>query len=132
MNSRYGEKSFASVTPILQKLYKHEKVRYCQVCEEEELKSPALKIQRTKLLEKVILPLNECWICDFKINDTDLQVEHFSEYHECDESDNNSGGLETPSLAGSESDESAIYFGDRLIRTYSENGPKWRACCVII
>ena len=56
----------------------------CEVCQQEEAKSPTLKISGTKILERVFIPSNECWICDLKFDDSESQVDHFTEHHECD------------------------------------------------
>ena len=61
---------------------KHEVLENCKVCQQEESKSPSLKINGTKILEKVILPPNECWICDLKFEDSASQVYHFDENHD--------------------------------------------------
>ena len=63
---------------------KHEIEENCEVCQQEETKSPSLKISGTKILERVILPSNECWICDLKFEDSDSQVNHYTEHHECE------------------------------------------------
>ena len=63
---------------------KHEVDENCEVCHQEESKSPSLKISGTKILERVILPSNECWICDLKFEDPDSQVNHFIKHHECE------------------------------------------------
>ena len=62
----------------------HENEQNCEVCQQEEAKSPSLKINGTKILERVILPSNECWMCDLKFDNSASQVNHFSNYHECD------------------------------------------------
>ena len=55
----------------------------CEVCKQEEAKSPSLKINGTKILERVILPSNDCWICNLKFEDSECQINHFAEHHEC-------------------------------------------------
>ena len=61
---------------------RHEVEENCEVCQQEETKSPSLKISETKILERVILPSNECWICDLEFQDSDSQINHFTEHHE--------------------------------------------------
>ena len=68
----------------MRKISQHETEENCQVCMKEENKSPSLKISGTKLLERVILPHNECWICDLMFEDSDSQVNHFKKHHECE------------------------------------------------
>ena len=80
--NRFGEDDFAA--PYLRKMSKHEVEENCEVCQQEESKSSSLKISRTKILERVILPSNECWMCDLKFEDSESQVHHFAELHECD------------------------------------------------
>ena len=80
--NRFGEDNEAA--PILRKMSKHEIEHNCEVCLLEEAKSPSLKINRTKIIERVILPSDECWICDLKFDDSDSQVNHFAEHHECE------------------------------------------------
>ena len=63
---------------------KHEIEENCEVCQQEETKSPSLKISGTKILERVILPPNECWICNLKFDDSESQVNHLAEHHECE------------------------------------------------
>ena len=77
---RFGIDSKA--IPILRKMSQHEVEENCEVCQQEETKSPLLKINGTKILERVILPPNECWICDLKFEDSASQVNHFAEYND--------------------------------------------------
>ena len=72
------------IASILRKMSKHVAEENCEVCQQEETKSPSLKISGTRILERVILPLNECWICDLKFEDSEGQVNHFAEHHECE------------------------------------------------
>ena len=65
---RFGKYNYTS--PILRKMAKHEFEENCKVCQQEEAKSPSLKINGTKILERVILPSNECWMCDLKFEDS--------------------------------------------------------------
>ena len=81
-NRNYAGPNYAA--PILRQISKHEVEENCEVCQQEETKSPTLKISGTKILERVILPSNECWICDLKFEDAESQVDHFVENHECD------------------------------------------------
>ena len=67
---------------ILQKLAKHEE-EDCDVCHKEEAKSKTLKLNRTKMLQKEIIPSNQCWICNLTFEDGQSQVEHFLDEHEC-------------------------------------------------
>ena len=68
---------------ILQlQLSKHPETKNCEVCQEEG-KSKTLKIQATNLINRVILPKNECWICELVFDNADHQIKHFSENHEC-------------------------------------------------
>ena len=57
----------------------------CNVCLTEQLKSSEsdFTINRTRILEKLILPKNECWYCEMEFSNTDEQLKHFSEFHEC-------------------------------------------------
>ena len=61
---------------------KHEVEENCEVRQQEEAKSPTLKIKGTKILERVILPPNECWICNLKFEDSESQFKHFTENHD--------------------------------------------------
>ena len=63
---------------------KHDVEEKCEVCKQEEIKSPTLKISGTKILERAILPSNECWMCDLKFEDSESQINHFTEHHECE------------------------------------------------
>ena len=53
------------------------------VCQGEEEKSKTLKLQGTGLIQRLILPTNECWICQIKFDNACDQIKHFSENHEC-------------------------------------------------
>ena len=77
---RYGK--YNDLAFILCKISKHDFEENCEVCQQEENKSPSLKINGTKILERVILPSNECWICDLKFEDSESQVNHFVKQHE--------------------------------------------------
>ena len=81
LNQRYGEKY--STTPIFRQLSKHKELKNCQVCQEEEAKSKTLKFQGTSLIQRIILPKNECWICKLRFEDAEKQIKHFSRHHEC-------------------------------------------------
>ena len=59
----------------------HEVEENCEVCQQEEAKSPTLKIRGTKILDWVILPSKECWICNLKFEDSPSQVKHFADNH---------------------------------------------------
>ena len=80
--NRFGEDNQAA--PNLRKMSKHEVEENWDVCLQEETKSPTLKISGTKILERVFIPSNECWICDLKFDDSESQINHFTEHHECD------------------------------------------------
>ena len=79
---RFGE--YHKNIETYQKILKHESYD-CKICFAEEQKSPGsgVKINRTKILEKVILPKNECWFCDITFDSNYQQKRHFSEIHEC-------------------------------------------------
>ena len=79
---RFGE--YHKNIETYQKILKHETYD-CKICFAEEQKSPGsgVKINRTKILEKVILPKNECWFCDITFDSNYQQKGHFSEIHEC-------------------------------------------------
>ena len=79
--NRFGK--YNRATHILRKMSRHEVEKNCGVCKQEETKSPTLKISGTKILERFILPSNECWMCDLKFEDSASQVDHFTEHHEC-------------------------------------------------
>ena len=66
--NRFEKNNLAA--PMLCKMSKHETEENCGVCHQEETKSPSLKINGTKILERVILPSNECWMCDLKFEDS--------------------------------------------------------------
>ena len=55
----------------------------CDVCQEEEAKSKTLKLNKTKILQKEIIPSNHCWICDLTFQDGEAQAKHFLDGHEC-------------------------------------------------
>ena len=81
---RFGERSddLQNYTQML-----NHKVHDCEVClaENQKLLSKIdLDITESKLMEKQILPKNECWICNIAFKDTDDHLEHFSKVHECD------------------------------------------------
>ena len=78
--NRFGKYNYTS--DILRKMAKHEVEENCKVCKQEEAKSPSLMINGTKILERVILPPNECWICNLKFEDSASQVNHFADNHE--------------------------------------------------
>ena len=63
---RYGPSYFGREyydKPILHKMLQHENLD-CNVCQKEESKSTRLKIHKTKILHKEIIPSNQCWICN--------------------------------------------------------------------
>ena len=62
----------------------HQNEHNCDVCTEEENKSPSLKVTGTRLIDRVILPSNECWLCNITFQDTESQVTHFVKHHECE------------------------------------------------
>ena len=80
--NRFGSLDIAAL--ILRKISKHEDKEKCEVCQKEETKSPSLKINGAKILEKVFLLSNQCWICDMTFENSESQVNHFTENHECD------------------------------------------------
>ena len=55
----------------------------CDVCQKEEAKSKTLKLNKTKILQKAIIPSNKCWNCNLTFQDGDTQVKHFLDEHEC-------------------------------------------------
>ena len=79
---RKRENIVKSSVVTLYKISNHESESDCKVCQQEESKSPSLKINGTKILERVILPPNECWICNLKFEDSASQVNHFADNHE--------------------------------------------------
>ena len=80
--NRFGHYHDNDAARIFRKMSQHEVEENCEVCQQEESKSPSLKINGTKIIERVILPPNECWICDLKFEDSASQVDHFVENHE--------------------------------------------------
>ena len=40
-------------------------------------------MNRTKLVDRLILPLKECWVCKKTFQETEKQLKHFSEFHSC-------------------------------------------------
>ena len=77
-----------SYITLLRQVYMHEQ-RDCQVCSREEEKSiqagiPAPKFNKSKLIQRQILPANHCWICIEDFPDSKAQILHFSQKHECD------------------------------------------------
>ena len=66
-------------------MLKHEE-QDCDICLAEEQKSPEsdFKINRTKILDKLIIPKNECCICKLKFQSINEQMVHFSQCHECE------------------------------------------------
>ena len=42
-----------------------------------------MKLNKTKILQKEIIPYNECWNCNLTFQDGDAQVQHFLDEHEC-------------------------------------------------
>ena len=55
----------------------------CDVCHKEEAKSKTLKLNKTKILEKVIIPSNQCWNCNLTFENGEAQVQHFLNEYEC-------------------------------------------------
>ena len=55
----------------------------CDVCHKEEAKSKTLKLNKTKILEREIIPSNQCWNCNLAFQDGEAQVQHFLDEHEC-------------------------------------------------
>ena len=55
----------------------------CDVCQKEEAKSKTLKLNKTKILQKAIIPSNQCWNCNLTFQDGETQVKHFLDEHEC-------------------------------------------------
>ena len=68
----------------LRKVSMHQNEHNCEVCTEEENKSTSLRITATRLIDRVILPSNECWLCNITFQDTESQVTHFAKHHECE------------------------------------------------
>ena len=54
----------------------------CDVCHKEESKSKTLTLNKTKILQKEIIPSNQCWHCNLTFEDGDAQVQHFLNEHE--------------------------------------------------
>ena len=55
----------------------------CDVCQKEESKSKTLELNKSKILQKEIIPSNQCWICNLTFQDGGTQVQHFINEHEC-------------------------------------------------
>ena len=68
----------------LRKLSNHGEEMSCITCLEEEKKSKTSpKYQGTTILERMILPHRECWICKSTFENSKDQIEHFVSKHEC-------------------------------------------------
>ena len=55
----------------------------CDVCHKEEAKSKTLRLNKTTILHKEIIPSNACWNCNLAFQDGEAQVQHFLDEHEC-------------------------------------------------
>ena len=55
----------------------------CNICHKEEAKSKSLKLNKTKILEREIIPYNQCWNCNVTFRDGEAQLQHFLDEHEC-------------------------------------------------
>ena len=78
---RYGRTRLYS--DILKKCYEHNRKRECDICKEEENKSKTSpKYQGTAILDLMILPLRQCWICEKTFKTNNGQNEHFRTKHD--------------------------------------------------
>ena len=69
----------------LRLISKHDQDKFCAICEEEENKSsPSPRFQGTNILDRMMLPSKECWICKLTLKNNKEQVEHFVINHECE------------------------------------------------
>ena len=67
---------------FLKKCHEHDRTNICDICKEEENKSrPSPKYQGTTILDLMILPQRECWICETTFETNFDQNEHFSIQH---------------------------------------------------
>ena len=80
LNYRYG--SNCDCKHILHEMATHEE-KDCNICYLEEAKSIGLKLNKTKILQKEIIPYNVCWNCNLTFQDGYAQVQHFLDEHEC-------------------------------------------------
>ena len=55
----------------------------CDVCQKEESKSKTLKLNKTKIIQKEIIPFKKCWDCHLDFEDEDAQIQHLRNEHEC-------------------------------------------------
>lgn len=61
----------------------------CDICLKEEAKTSRIdpncpiNCNQTKILVREILPKKRCWICVEEFANTDDQIDHFEENHEC-------------------------------------------------
>ena len=73
----------------LRLISKHDQGAICTICQEEENKSgPSPRFQGTTILDRIILPKKECWICKLNFKNNNEQVEHFVANHESKSSGN--------------------------------------------
>ena len=64
-------------------LHHEEQDRDVCIAEQEKSSESILKINKTKILDKMILPQKECWICEKTFGNDVEQLKHFSCFHEC-------------------------------------------------
>ena len=64
---------------------KHEE-QDCDVClaEEQKASSSDFVINKTKIIDRVILPECKCWFCDVVFTSSTEQLHHFSNFHQCE------------------------------------------------
>ena len=77
-----------SFVPFLRQVYKHEH-KDCKVCLTEEKKSIQAGLQapmfnKSLLIQRQIFPSNYCWFCKQHFEDSQAQLVHFTQIHECD------------------------------------------------
>lgn len=75
-------------SPEYKAILKHEN-EDCEICRKEELKSfgrkgAPIKLNRTKLLNQIVLPQNECMFCKSFFDNVEDQLEHLTLYHKCE------------------------------------------------
>ena len=78
---RFDEKYYDRA--ILKKCYEHNRTETCDVCKKEENKSRSSpKYQGRTILDLMILPKRECWVCETTFETNHDQNEHFRIQHD--------------------------------------------------
>ena len=88
---RYGRLNVPiepSIRHFLLQAFKHQD-KHCTVCSKEEEKYsqaglPDPGFNYGQLIQRQILPANYCWICEEQFQDSQAQILHFANIHECD------------------------------------------------